>query len=216
MARPTTAPARADRGSALYVATALTGLAGRLALAEQRRRIRAYLRVQGWRARHHAFFQDGDTRTAPRWRPGVQALLAAAPRGEFSRVTALGAALSDDPLICASIAQELAGFGVDLSLVPEAFEESAALSVPPRRASRPRPLLTRLHSIVRRVEAAVEENRRLRAEQAELTSQLADLRRRAGAVAGLVGAAAASAGGGTNRAVARAPTRSRGRAPPPR
>ncbi|HVA22052.1 MAG TPA: recombinase family protein [Candidatus Micrarchaeia archaeon] len=188
MARTPTPPPHADRGSALYVATPLAGLAGREALAEQRRRVRAYLRVRGWRARHHAFFQDPGSTAAPRWRPGMKELLAAAARGGFSRVTAVGTALSDDPLLAASIAQELSGQGVELTLVPDTFEAAAAASVPPLRAARPRPLLVRLQGILRRVEAAVAENQGLRAEQVDLRAQVAEIRRRASAVAGLGGA----------------------------
>jgi len=207
MAPPPIPSGRPDRGSALYVSTPLSGQAGRDALARQRRRLRAYLRVRGWRARHHAFFQDAASAGAPRWRPGVQALLAAAARGGFSRVTAEAGALSGDPLLCASIGKELATCGVELSLVPDTFEEAAAAAVPPLRSPRPRPLLVRFRGLVGRVEAAVAENHRLRREQAELHAQLAEIRSRAGQVAELVGGRA----GGRPLAAHPAPIRGRRR-----
>jgi len=181
MSRPPAAGAGA-RGvaSAVYVATPLTGGAGRAELQAQRRRVRAYLRTEGWRARHHAQFADLGSSAAPRWRPGMQALLAAAPRGEWLRVTAESRALSDDPLLCLSLRQELAGLGVELALVPEEFDPAVALVPAPRgRGGRPRSVVAEMRSLVARVQAAVAENATLRREQARLRAELAAIERRA-------------------------------------
>ncbi len=166
--------------SAVYVATPLTGAAGRAELQAQRRRVRAYLRAEGWRARHHAHFADLGSSAAPRWRPAMQELLAAAPRGEWRRVTAESRALSDDPLLCLSIRQELAGLGVELALVPEEFDPAAAPVPAPRgRGGRPRSVVAEMRSLVARVQAAVAENAALRREQARLRAELAAIERRA-------------------------------------